>query len=271
MVMSPRAAVRSPLMTVMTNAVQKAARGLNRDFGEVEHLQVSQKSIGDFVSVADTRAEKILHQELLKARPDYGFLMEESGSLPGKDPHQRWIIDPLDGTSNFLHGIPHFCITVALEKHGQIVAGVTYDPIKNELFWAEKGHGAFVNDRRLRVSSRAKMDHALLATGMPFGDHGDSNKFLDVLKTVMPKVAGIRRFGAAALDLAYVAAGRFEGFWENDLRPWDLAAGILLVKEAGGFVTEVNGGSDMLRTGSVLAANDHLHQHLLTLMRNPSA
>lgn len=265
--MSTRNAVRSPLITVMTNAVLKAARGLVRDFGEIENLQVSQKGLGDFVSTADTRSEKTLHLELAKARPSYGFLMEESGQIEGKDPHHRWIIDPLDGTSNFLHGIPHFCITIGLEKDGVIVAGVTYDPIKNELFWAEKGGGAFVNERRLRVSSRSKLEHALVGTGMPFAGHGDTGPYMNVLHAVMPRVAGIRRFGAAALDLAYVAAGRFEGFWERDLKPWDLAVGLLLVKEAGGFVTELDGGSNMLKSGSVLAANDALHGPLLSLVK----
>jgi myo-inositol-1(or 4)-monophosphatase len=259
---SSRVTVRSAVINVMAGAVQKAGRGLVRDFGELEHLQVSKKGLGDFVSTADHRAEKILIQELKKARPGYGFLVEESGEIPGEDPSIRWIIDPLDGTTNFLHGIPHFAISVALQKDKEIVAGVIYNPIADEMFWAEKGKGAYLNNRRLRVSGRRYLDEALLATGTPFGSRGNSRQFLKMMENIMPKTAGLRRMGAATLDLAFVAAGRYEGYFETHLSPWDIAAGMLLVIEAGGYVSEINGGKDMLDSGNVLAANDCLFSEI---------
>ncbi|MEE9140446.1 MAG: inositol monophosphatase family protein [Alphaproteobacteria bacterium] len=261
----------SPILTVMTRAVRKAARGMVRDFGEVEQLQVSKKGPADFVSVADTRAESILHEELSRARPEYGFLMEESGAVAGKDPSHRFIIDPLDGTLNFLHGIPHFAISVALERNGDIVAGVIYDPLRDELFYAEKGTGAFMNDRRLRVSARTKLVDSLIATGIPFVGRRHHIAYLAMLEVVVNATSGVRRFGSASLDLTYVAAGRYDGFWETGLSPWDIAAGILLVREAGGYVSEVEGGHRMLETGSVLAANDHLHLPLGKLLRDAIA
>jgi len=260
-------ATRSPIINVMARAADKAARGLKRDFGEVEQLQVSMKGPADFVSTADHRAEKVLREELGKARPGFGFILEESGVIEGRDPHHRWIVDPLDGTTNFLHGLPHFAISIGLEREGEIVAGLVYDPIKDETFWAEKGSGAYLNDRRLRVSSRRKMEQALVATGMPYHGHGTPGEFVAQLEAVMDEVAGIRRLGAAALDLAYVAAGRYDAFWEEHLSPWDLAAGILLVREAGGYVSKTDGGEDVLGTGSVLAANDQLHLPMLRLLR----
>lgn len=250
---------RSPLINVMVSAVMKASRNLRRDFGEVEHLQVSKKGPADFVTMADKKAEEILFEELKHARPDFGFLMEEAGEVKGKRDDIRFIIDPLDGTTNFLHGLPHFASTVAVEERGEITAGVIYAPLTEELFWAEKGQGAYLNDTRLRVSARNKMDSALLATGIPFKGRGDHEKFIAEMTEFMPSIAGIRRFGAATLDLAYVAAGRFDGFWESDLQPWDIAAGILMVKEAGGYVTDMKGGSSMLKTGNIIAANDGLH------------
>jgi myo-inositol-1(or 4)-monophosphatase len=259
-------ATRSPIINVMIKAADRAARGLKRDFGEVEQLQVSPKGPSDFVSTADIKAERALREELTKARPTYGFLMEESGETPGTDGQHRWIVDPLDGTTNFLHGLPHFCISIALERAGEIVAGVILDPIKDELYWAERGVGAYLNGRRIRVSSRRILGEALLATGIPFQEHGDHSAFAAELSAVMPKVAGVRRFGAAALDLAYVASGRYEGFWESGLQPWDMAAGILLVREAGGYVTEIGGGENMLDSGSVLAANDQLHGTIQRLL-----
>ncbi|TNE62482.1 MAG: inositol monophosphatase [Alphaproteobacteria bacterium] len=250
---------RSPLINVMVSAVMKASRNLRRDFGEVEQLQVSKKGPADFVSVADKRAEKTLFEELNRARPDFGFLMEEHGVVEGKRDDVRFIIDPLDGTTNFLHGLPHFAITVAVEERGEIVAGVTYAPIMDELFWAEKGVGAYLNDSRLRVSGRDKMESALLATGIPFMGRDGHDTFMAEMAEFMPSVAGIRRFGAASLDLAYVAAGRYEGFWEAGLQPWDMAAGILMVREAGGYVTDIAGGTDMMGRGDIIAANDRLH------------
>lgn len=250
---------RSPLINVMVAAVTKAARNLRRDFGEVEQLQVSKKGPADFVSAADKRAERTIYEELKHARPDFGFLLEESGEFKGKRDDVRFIVDPLDGTTNFLHGLPHFALTVAVEERGEITAAVTYAPLTDELFWAEKGQGAYLNDSRLRVSGRDKMETALLATGIPFKGCDGHMDFLAEMAEFMPSVAGIRRFGAATLDLAYVAAGRFDGFWESNLKPWDIAAGILLVREAGGYVTDMNGGSDMLKTGGIIAANDRLH------------
>ncbi|MEX2629901.1 MAG: inositol monophosphatase family protein [Tistlia sp.] len=261
-------AVRSALINVMVRAVNQAARGLKRDFGEVENLQVSKKGPADFVSAADIKAEQVLRKELSRARPDYGFLMEESGGTdpkPGCD--RRWIVDPLDGTTNFLHGLPHFAISVGLAEGDEIVAGVIYDPIKDELFWAEKGGGAFLNDRRLRVSSRRQLSEGLFATGIPFlGSSKDDGVFLRELTAVMQSSSGVRRWGVASLDLAYVAAGRFDGFWEQGLSPWDFAAGILLVREAGGIVTDIAGDRVALDGHSVIAANDHLHRLLAKMI-----
>jgi myo-inositol-1(or 4)-monophosphatase len=257
----------SALLKVMTDAVRKAARGLTRDFGEVAELQVSKKGVADFVSAADLKAEQTLFEELNRVRPGYGFHGEERGVIPGTDKTHNWIVDPLDGTTNFLHSIPHFAINVALEREGQVVAAVTYNPITHDLFWAERGRGAYLNDRRLRVSGRSKMDEAVFATGIPFAGHGGHAKFLKELHQVAQRVAGIRRFGAAALDLAWVAAGRFDGYWERDLGAWDLAAGILLVSEAGGMVTDADGGDTMLTGGSICAANPSLQPLLLERLK----
>ena len=258
---------RSALLNVMTRAVDKAARALKRDFGEVEQLQVSTKGPSDFVSNADLKAERILREELAKARPGYAFLAEESGATAGSDSEHRWIIDPLDGTTNFLHGLPHFAISVALERAGELVAGVVYDPIKDEMFLAEKGGGAFLNDRRLRVSARKNLGESLLATGIPFRGHGGTEDFKRQLDFAMNETAGVRRLGAAALDLAYVAAGRYEGFWEEGLSPWDVAAGILLVREAGGYVSDLKGGQTMLHGGTILASNGLLHAPLQAALK----
>jgi myo-inositol-1(or 4)-monophosphatase len=260
-------AIRSPVINVMASAALKAARALLRDFGEVEQLQVSVKGPGDFVSTADLRAERTLKTELHRARPGYGLLFEEGGASEGSDPHHRWIVDPLDGTTNFLHGIPHFAISIALERDGEVIAGVVYEPTRDEMFWSEKGAGAFLNDRRLRVSARRRLDEALIATGIPFGGRGDEQRYLATLVRVAAATSGIRRFGAAALDLAYVAAGRYDGYWEFDLHPWDIAAGMLLVREAGGFVSDLSGAPDVLETGNVLAANAHLHLPLAVLIK----
>jgi myo-inositol-1(or 4)-monophosphatase len=260
-------AVRSPIVNVMAAAALKAARALNRDFGEVEQLQVSIKGPSDFVSTADLRAERTLKTELLRARPGYALLFEEGGATEGTDPHHRWIVDPLDGTTNFLHGIPHFAISIALERDGEIVAGVVYEPTRDEMFWAEKGIGAYLNDRRLRVSARRLLGDALIGTGIPFRGHGDHPSYVATLARVMAATSGVRRLGAAALDLAYVAAGRYDGFWEFGLAPWDIAAGLLLVKEAGGFVSDLAGGQTMMASGDVLAANGHLHLPLAALIK----
>jgi myo-inositol-1(or 4)-monophosphatase len=260
-------ALRSPVLNVMAGAALKAARGLLRDFGEVEQLQVSVKGPGEFVSTADLKAERTLKTELTRARPGYGVLFEEGGAEAGTDPRHRWIVDPLDGTTNFLHGIPHFAISIALERDGEIVAGLVYDPVRDEMYSAEKGLGAYVNDRRLRVSARRQLADAVIGTGMPLGARGDRSTYLATLAAVMGATSGVRRIGAAALDLAYVAAGRFDGFWEFGLSPWDIAAGLLLVREAGGYVSDLSGGQAMMRSGDVLAANDHLHLPLAALIR----
>ena len=259
--------VRSPVINVMANAALKAARGLIRDFGEVEQLQVSVKGPGEFVSTADLRAERTLKTELSRARPGYGLLFEEGGASEGSDPHHRWIVDPLDGTTNFLHGIPHFAISIGLERDGEVVAGLVYEPTRSEMFWAEKGVGAYLNDRRLRVSARRQLADAVIGTGMPYLSRGDQPAYVASLARVMATTSGVRRLGAAALDLAYVAAGRFEGFWEYGLSPWDIAAGLLLVREAGGFVSDLAGGQTMMTSGDVLAANSHLHLPLAALIR----
>lgn len=258
----------SPHMTVMQNAAQRASKRLLRDFAEVEQLQVSVKGPGDFVSQADTRAEATLREELNKARPGYAFLMEESGASGSDNWAWRWVVDPLDGTSNFLHGIPQWSISIALDKRlpdggSETVAGVVYAPAVDEMFWAEKGVGAYVNERRLRVSARREMIEAMFGTGIPFAVTTQRNRlaFARTLGTLMPITAGIRRFGSAALDLAWVAAGRFDGFWELGLKPWDIAAGLLMVREAGGYATDPRGG-DARDTGEVVAANPHLHKPL---------
>jgi myo-inositol-1(or 4)-monophosphatase len=254
---------QSALLKVMSDAARKAARGLNRDFGELAELQVAKKAPADFVSAADLKAEQVIFETLTKARPGYSFHGEERGLIEGTDKTHTWIVDPLDGTTNFLHAIPHFAINIALEREGAIVAALTHNPVTNEIFWAEKGKGAFVNDKRLRVAARTKLDESVLATGIPFLGHGQHAQFLKELHQVSQRVAGVRRFGSAALDLAWVAAGRFDGYWERDLKPWDLAAGVLLVTEAGGQVTDASGGDAVLATGSVCAANLEIHPLLL--------
>ncbi|MGO1118439.1 inositol monophosphatase family protein [Rhodovibrionaceae bacterium A322] len=255
--------IKSANMTVMTKAARKAARHLKRDFGEVENLQVSRKGPADFVSNADLKAEKVIHEELAHARPDYGFLMEESGEVAGSDPAQRrWIVDPLDGTTNFLHGLPHFAVSIALEEKGEVVAGVIYDPIKEEMFTAEKGAGAFLNDRRIRVSSRTNLEDSLFATGVPFMGRPGHELQLAEQRRVMARSAGIRRWGTASLDMAYVAAARIDGFWERNLSAWDIAAGVILIKEAGGIVTEIGGRALRLDGGSLVVGNSKLHHKL---------
>lgn len=251
-------APRSAFLNVMIDAAEKAGRALTRDFGEVEQLQVSRKGPGDFVSNADKKAEKILKEELLKARPTFGFLLEEEGEVKGTDASHRWIIDPLDGTTNFLHGLPHWAISIALEKDGEIIAGVIHDPIKHELFHAEKGSGAFSNSKRLRVSGRTSLIDGLVAVG---------DKFFE--KEAFPSGLGVRRMGSAALSLAYVAAGRFDAYWEESPKPWDKAAGSLMVKEAGGFVSEIDGGKNVVYGRGVLATNPSLQVDIQQRLKQP--
>jgi len=264
-------AIQSPDLNVMIKAAEKAARSLIRDFGEVEQLQVSQKGPGDFVSAADRRAEEIIFEELKHARPKFGFLMEESGEVKGqgKDEDKRFIIDPLDGTTNFLHGIPHWAISIALEVAGEITIGVIYDPVKDELFTAEKGGGAFMRRKRLRVSGRRDLMMSTIACGAPRRAVVKQDRFLQEYKAVLSAAPGVRRFGAAALDLAYVAAGRYEGFWERDLKAWDIAAGLLIVREAGGYAKDIDSETkNPIDTGSVLAANTDLYVELKKLIKN---
>ncbi len=262
----------SALMNVMIAAARKAGRSLARDFGEVENLQVSVKGPGNFVSAADHKAEEIIFKELSKARPGYSFLMEERGEVPGDDRTHRWIVDPLDGTTNFLHGVPLFAISIGLEREGQLVAGVVYNPIADELFTAEKGKGAFLNDRRrLRVAARKSLADVLVTIGIPHVGRPGHPRFIDELPPVIKQVAGVRRTGSAALDLAWTAAGRFDAYWERGIKPWDMAAGIVLVREAGGTVCDLEGQQAMLESGDVLATNTVLQKPLLGLFTKASA
>ncbi|PWJ78380.1 myo-inositol-1(or 4)-monophosphatase [Pseudaminobacter salicylatoxidans] len=260
---------RSAILNVMVQAAMKAGRSLARDFGEVQNLQVSLKGPGDYVSQADRKAEEIIHTELSRARPGYSFLMEERGEVAGEDDQHRWIVDPLDGTTNFLHGIPVFAISIALERQGQLVAGVIYNPAMDELYTAERGGGAFLNDRRLRVAARAKLSDAVIGTGIPHLGRGHHGNFLVELRNVMGEAAGVRRLGSASLDLAYVAAGRMDGFWEEPLAAWDMAAGILMIREAGGFVTDKHGGAGMLDDGTIVAGNEAIHRALMNTLKKP--
>ncbi len=257
-------------LNLMIKAARKAGRGLVKDFREVENLQVSLKGAGDFVSRADIAAEKSIKDDLMGARPTYGWLGEETGETSGADPTRRWIVDPLDGTTNFLHGLPHWAVSIALEHKGEIVAAVVFDPAKDEMYWAEKGQGAWMNEARIRVSGRKAMSEAVFATGVPFGTKKTLPATLRDLARLMPACAGVRRWGAATLDLAYVAAGRYDGYWERELGAWDMAAGLLLVREAGGFIGAVREGHEILDSGSVIAANGDLFGPLCTILREPA-
>ena len=254
-------------LNIMIKAARKAGRSLVKDFREVENLQVSRKGAGDFVSKADIAAEKVLKEELMGARPTYGWLAEEGGEEDGADPTRRWIVDPLDGTTNFLHGLPHWAVSIALEHKGQIVAGVVYDPTKDEMFYAEKGGGAWLNESRLRVSGRHRMIESIFATGLPFAGRADLPETLQDLARILPTCAGVRRFGAAALDLAYVAAGRYEGFWERGLHSWDIAAGIIIVREAGGIVEPLSPAGDIMSDGQMICANEAIFDTFAKVIR----
>ncbi len=262
----------SALINVMFTAARKAGRSLARDFGEVEQLQVSLKGPANFVSAADHRAEEIIHAELSRARPGYSFLMEERGEIKGDDPTHRWIVDPLDGTTNFLHSIPIFSISIALEREGELVAGLIYNPATDETFTAEKGKGAFINDRRrLRVAARSELAASVICTGVPHAGRPGHDLFLKELRAIMVASAGIRRTGSAALDLAWTAAGRFDGFWERDLRPWDIAAGMVILREAGGYMSDANGKDRILEEGTIVAGNETIHAKLLKLLKAAGA
>ena len=254
--------LQSSLIQVMVASIRKACKGIARDFGEVTELQVSKKGPGDFVTAADKRVEAVLFEELLRVRPGYGFLGEEQGEVIGTDKTHRWIVDPIDGTTNFMHSIPHFACTVALERDGEIVAGVTYNPILNDLYWAEKGKGTYHNDRRLRVSQRKTLDDALIGTGAPFIGKPGHAQFLKELHQIMQRTVGIRRNGACSLDLAYVAAGQLDGFWERGLKPWDMAAGLLFITEAGGKVASLDSEDSPLKTGDLICGNMEIFAEL---------
>lgn len=260
----------SALINVMIGAARKAGRSLNRDFGEVEALQVSKKGIADFVTRADLRAEDIIFETLQAARPKFGFVLEERDDVEGSDNSNRWIIDPLDGTTNFLHGLPHFAVSIGLERDRQPYAGVVFNPATDELFWAEKGAGAFLNDKRIRVSGRSDLNSCLFACGLPFAGRDEGRaRAMEETQAVLEQTAGVRRFGSAALDLAYVAAGRYDAFWERGLQPWDVAAGAVIVSEAGGFVSEIEGGHKFITAGSILAANPEIYDKAQALVAIP--
>ncbi len=254
-------------MTMMIRAAEKAARGLLRDFNEVEQLQVSRKGPADFVTAADKRSEKVIFEELQKARPDYSFMMEESGQVKGNDPDHVWIIDPLDGTHNFMHGIPHWSISIALERKGEVVAGLVYDPTKDEMFTAEKGAGAFVRNKRLRVSGRKDLESCMINYGQPFGDNYNRERFFKELDAVS-KVAMVRRFASAALDMCYVGAGRIDGYWERNLKAWDIAAGYLIVKEAGGITTSIENDDNPIHSGNLVAGNQQVHSEIRKILKS---
>ena len=257
----------SALLNVMIGAARKAARALKRDFGELEKLQVSLKGPANFVSSADKRAEETIYAELSRARPGYGFLGEEGGRRAGSDQSHTWIVDPLDGTTNFLHGIPQFAISIALEREGTVVAGLVYNPAIEDLFVAEKGKGAFLNDQRIRVAARKQLADSVIACGLPHIGRGDIALARLETGAIQERVAGLRRFGAAALDLAWVAAGRLDGYWERDIKPWDMAAGLILVREAGGYVSDCDGGDDVFATGHIAAGNESIHKELLKVLK----
>jgi myo-inositol-1(or 4)-monophosphatase len=258
--------INSALMNVMVKAARRAGRSLKRDLGEIENLQVSMKGPANFVSLADKRAEEMLYTDLNKARPGYGFIGEEGGNRDGTDKSHTWIVDPLDGTTNFLHGIPQFAVSIGLAREGQIIAGLIYNPANDELYMAEKGSGAFLNDTRLRVAGRKQLNECVIACGLPHIGRGDFELSRNEMAALQPKVAGLRRFGAASLDLAFVAAGRLDGYWERNLQPWDVAAGLILIREAGGTVGDINGG-DVLTTGNVVAGNEFVHGALTKILK----
>ena len=259
---------RSPDLNVMIRAAERAGRALIRDFGEIDRLQVSRKGLKDFVKTADQKSKSIVTAELKKGRPEFGFVTEEGKNTFSNKTSQFWLIDPLVGTTNFCHGLPHFCVSIGLARDNQVIAGVIFDPIKDEIFWTERGIGAFVNNKRLRVSGRARLEDALLSTGTTFNPNDDvvSDLFIDQLRPVLQNTAGIRYYGVSALDLAYVAAGRYEGYWGQGLNEWEVASGVLLVREAGGFVLDSDGNRYELGSNSILATNQGLHQKLVELL-----
>lgn len=259
--------LHSALINVMVKAARRAGRSLKRDLGEIENLQVSLKGPANFVSLADKRAEQMLYDDLTKARPGYGFLGEEGGSRDGTDKSNTWIVDPLDGTTNFLHGIPQFAISIGLQREGVIVAGVIYNPANDELYIAERGKGAFLNDQRLRVAGRKQLSECVVACGLPHIGRGDHELSRREMAEMQNRVAGLRRFGAASLDLAFVAAGRLDGYWERNLQQWDIAAGLIMVREAGGVVSGIEGGDTAMATGHVVCGNETIQRELVKILK----
>ena len=261
----------SALINVMVKAARRAGRSLKHDLNEIEHLQVSLKGPANFVSLADKRAEEMLYTDLAKARPGYGFVGEEGGTREGADKSHTWIVDPLDGTTNFLHGIPQFAISIGLSREGTVIAGVIYSPANDELYIAERGKGAFLNDQRLRVAGRRKLADCVIACGLPHIGRGDHAQFRAEMIDIQDKVAGLRRFGAASLDLAFVAAGRLDGYWERNLSPWDIAAGQIIVREAGGIVSGIEGHDNALTSGNVVCGNEFVHAELVKILKAAQA
>jgi myo-inositol-1(or 4)-monophosphatase len=259
--------LHSALINVMVKAARRAGRSLKRDLGEIENLQVSLKGPANFVSLADKRSEQMLYEDLSKARPGYGFIGEEGGKREGSDKSHTWIVDPLDGTTNFLHGIPQFAISIGLRREDTVIAGLIYNPANDELYIAERGKGAFLNDQRLRVAGRRKLGDCVVACGLPHMGRGDHDLSRREMMEIQNKVAGLRRFGAASLDMAFIAAGRLDGYWERNLSSWDMAAGAILVREAGGTVSCVDGKSDPLETGNVICGNEYIHAELVKILR----
>ena len=259
--------LHSALINVMVKAARRAGRSLKRDLGEVENLQVSLKGPANFVTAADKRAEEMLYTDLTKARPGYSFIGEEGGAREGDDKTHTWIVDPLDGTTNFLHGIPQFAISIGLLREGTIIAGLIYNPANEELYLSERGKGAFLNDQRLRVAGRRRLDECVIACGLPHIGRGDHELSRAEMTGIQPKVAGLRRFGAASLDMAFVAAGRLDGYWERNLQPWDIAAGMIIIREAGGVVGDIHGGEDLLKTGNVVCGNEYVHDQLVKILK----
>jgi myo-inositol-1(or 4)-monophosphatase len=257
----------SALINVMVKAARRAGRSLNRDLGEIENLQVSLKGPANFVTLADKRAEEMLYTDLAKARPGYGFLGEEGGTREGADKSHTWIVDPLDGTTNFLHGIPQFAISIGLAREGTVIAGVIYNPANDDLYIAERGKGAFLNDQRLRVAGRRKLNECVIACGLPHIGRGDHEQSRRELTEIQNKVAGLRRFGAASLDMAFVAAGRLDGYWERNLQPWDIAAGQIMVRESGGIISGMDGHDEALTTGHVICGNEFVHAELVKILK----
>src|SRR5260221_6452526 len=259
--------LHSALINVMVKAARRAGRSLKRDLGEVENLQVSLKGPANFVSLADKRAEEMLHDDLIKSRPGYGFIGEEGGARIGEGKTHTWIVDPLDGTTNFLHGIPQFAISIGLQREGTMIAGLIYNPANDDLYIAERGKAAFLNDQRLRVAARRNLADCVIACGLPHIGRGDHNLSRNEMTEIQNKVAGLRRFSASSLDMAFVASGRLDGYWERNLSPWDMAAGPIIMREPRGLVSGMAGDDDPLKTGNLICGNEFVHAELVKILK----